>query len=371
MRSPTASVVLCVRNGERTLARQLSALGRQEDATAWELVIVDNGSTDRTRDVIARLRAELPGALLVLDEARVGLNFARNRGIRAAAGARIMLCDADDEVSPQWLCTMVDALDRHDVVGGALDTERLNDPLIRPPSHNQATELPRVAGHRYAVGANIGFRRSVWTAIGGFDERFAGGYDDTDFCLRAQDAGFTIGFEPSAVVHYRLRDRLDHLARQYFHYGRGEERFVAKHRDGLGGGELRVRWRNVTADVRNQLAAAPAMLASRDERRRCLEQSAYLAGRLVELGRVSTAGRAPRRRPEAERPSVAVDGLEPRIGRRVAPVAAAVGEHRGGEQRRRVLRRLPVVVADPVVACDERDAGQSRVVRRGHVDDRR
>jgi glycosyltransferase involved in cell wall biosynthesis len=280
--------VLCVRNGERTLARQLAALGRQEDTPAWELVVVDNGSTDGTRQIVERFRSELP-ALLVLDEARVGLNFARNRGIGAAGGGKIVLCDADDEVSPRWLRTMTDALDRYDVVGGALDTERLNHPLIRPPSHNQAAELPRAAGCRYAVGANIGFRRSVWTAIGGFDEYFAGGYDDTDFCLRAQDAGYSMGFEPSAVVHYRLRDRLDHLARQYFHYGRGEERFVAKYRDDLAGGELRVRWRRVAADVRNQLAAAPAMLASREERRRCLEQSAYLAGRLVELGRVSAS----------------------------------------------------------------------------------
>jgi glycosyltransferase involved in cell wall biosynthesis len=282
MKPPSASVVLCVRNGERTIERQLDALGHQEDPPDWELVLVDNGSTDATPQLIRGFAAQLPN-LQVLDEPRAGLNCARNLGIRAGSADKIVLCDADDEVSPDWLRTMVSALDRFDIVGGALDTARLNDPLVRHQSQNQATELPRVADRCYAVGANVGFRRTVWAAIGGFDERFSGGYDDTDFCLRAQDAGYTIGFEPSAVVHYRLRDRLDHLAKQHFDYGRGEERFVAKHRAALADGRLRSRWRRVAGDVRNQLIAAPSMLSNRAERRRCLEQSAYLAGRVVEL----------------------------------------------------------------------------------------
>ena len=240
-----------------------------------------------------------------------------------------MLCDADDEVSRQWLRAMVGALDRFDIVGGALDTERLNHRLLRSYDHNQASDLPRVAGRRYAVGANVGFRRAVWAAIGGFDERFAGGYDDTDFCVSAEDAGFTIGFEASAVVHYQLRDRLDHLARQHFQYGRGEERFVAKHRGDLPDGRLRLRWRRVAGDLEYQIFNAPSMLSNRAERRRCLEQSAYLAGRVVELGRVSTIRANAGARRELT-PSVAVDGLEFRVGRRVAPVPAAVDEHRGG-----------------------------------------
>lgn len=283
MKPPSASVVLCVRNGERTIERQLDALGHQEDPPDWELVLVDNGSTDATPQLIRGFAAQLPN-LQVLDEPRAGLNCARNLGIRAGSADKIVLCDADDEVSPDWLRTMVSVLDRFDIVGGALDTQRLNDPLVRHQSQNQATELPRVADRCYAVGANVGFRRTVWAAIGGFDERFSGGYDDTDFCLHAQDAGYTIGFEPSAVVHYRLRDRLDHLAKQHFDYGRGEERLLAK-RDGLGfaDGRLRSRWRILASETRGRAVELPAMIANPAERRQCVEHGAFLAGRFVEL----------------------------------------------------------------------------------------
>ena len=220
--------------------RQLDALGHQEDPPDWELVLVDNGSTDATPQLIRGFAAQLPN-LQVLDEPRAGLNCARNLGIRAGSADKIVLCDADDEVSPDWLRTIVSALDRFDIVG-ARSTPNASTILssgtrarTRPPSSTASRTVATPSA------ANVGFRRTVWAAIGGFDERFSGGYDDTDFCLHAQDAGYTIGFEPSAVVHYRLRDRLDHLAKQHFDYGRGEERFVAKHRATLADGRLRSR----------------------------------------------------------------------------------------------------------------------------------
>ena len=182
--SPEATVVLCVRDGERTLARQLAALRAQDYDDAWEVVLVDNGSTDGTHELIRGSAAGLPRCR-VLVEPRVGLNFARNRAIGASRAAKVALCDADDEVSPQWLRRMVGTLDRFDVVGGALEIDRLNEPRVRHRSHNQTDELPRSLGRPYAVGANLAFRREVWEAIGGFDARFSGGCDETDFCLRA------------------------------------------------------------------------------------------------------------------------------------------------------------------------------------------
>jgi GT2 family glycosyltransferase len=264
---PVATVVLCVRDGEGTLARQLAALRAQDYDDVWELVLVDNGSTDGTYELIRASTAVLPRCR-VLVEPRVGLNFARNRAIEAGRAAKVALCDADDEVSPQWLRRMVEALDRFDVVGGALETH----------------ELPNSLGRPYAVGANLAFRREVWEAIGGFDARFAGGCDETDFCLRAQDAGYTIGFDPRAVVHYRLRADLSGIARQHFDYGRGEERLLAK-RGGLGlaDGRLRSRWRFLASETRRGAVELPTMLANPAERRQCVERSAFLAGRFVEL----------------------------------------------------------------------------------------
>jgi Glycosyl transferase family 2 len=289
--------VLCARNAERTLARQLDALGAQDFAGTWEVLLVDNGSTDATPELLRAGAAALPRCR-VLAEARVGVNYARNHAIEASRGEKVALCDADDEVSSQWLRRMVDALDRFDVVGGALEIDRLNEPRLRHQSHNQTDSLPESLGRPYAVGANLAFKRAVWETIGGFDANFARGSDETDFCLRAQDAGYTIGFDPTAIVHYRLRAGLVRIAQQHFHYGRGEERLLAK-RDGRGvaDGRLGPRWRSLVHEAARHAVDSPAMVADPGERRACVERTAFLAGRFAELTRRSArAARAARTR---------------------------------------------------------------------------
>ena len=84
-------------------------------------------------------------------------------------------------------------------------------------------------GLRYGVGANLGFRRDVFEAIGGFDETFCGPSDDIDFCLRAQYAGYTLGFVPEALVHYRVRDSLREIAKQSYSYALGTAHLCRKH----------------------------------------------------------------------------------------------------------------------------------------------
>jgi hypothetical protein len=124
----------------------------------------------------------------------------------------------------------------------------------------------------------------VWKAVGGFDGRFKLGGDDTDFCLRAQDAGYSIGFEPDAIVHYRLRDGVSQIAKQHYGYGRGVERMVAKRIGaGLEAGDMRSRWRWLATEAAAQLASLPTMLGGRESRRICVERAAFLVGRFVEL----------------------------------------------------------------------------------------
>ena len=113
---PIVSVVLCVRNGANTIDAQLEGLARQDYEGSWELVLVDNASTDGTRARVEAWRARLP-QLRVVEESVVGSGGARNRGSRAVIGTRIACCDADDVVSPAWLREMLAALDRFDVVG--------------------------------------------------------------------------------------------------------------------------------------------------------------------------------------------------------------------------------------------------------------
>ena len=292
--SPAVSVVLCARNAGYILERQLAALRTQSFAGPWELLLVDNSSPDGTREVMHAAATERPRCR-VLTESRVGLNHSRNRGIAETRADKIVLCDADDEVSTDWLAGMTDALDRFDVVGGALDVELLNPPVLLAREHNQTARLPNAFGRPYAVGANLAFRKVVWDGVGGFDGRFKLGGDDTDFCLRAQDAGYSIGFEPNAVVHYRLRVDARAVAKQHYNYGRGAERLIAKRTElGLLDGYPRTPWRWLAADAGGLLRTSPGMLAAREKRRVCLEAGAFLFGRVVERVHLSFAPTAHR-----------------------------------------------------------------------------
>lgn len=286
--APTASVLLCVRNGGTLLERQLASLGAQDYSGAWELVLVNNGSADDTRAVAGRWAGRVP-RLRIIDEAHRGLNRARNAGVRHARAPLVACCDADDQVAHGWLTAMVEALQRFDVVGGPLEVYRLNPPGSPREAVPQRGALPTVFGRPYVMGANLGFRKDVWKRISGFDGQFMLGSDDTDFCLRAQYAGCSVGFAPDAVVHYRVRSTARAVMRQRYAYGRGHQLLVEKH-DQLGAIESRLvqRWKVVVVAAGILVRHVP-LLFDPDQRLQYVASAAYLAGRIDELARETVA----------------------------------------------------------------------------------
>ena len=226
--SPAISVVLPARNVAATIDRQLDALAAQDFAGVWELLVVDNGSTDDTVARVERRRTEMPG-LQVLHCAPRGVSNARNFGVRRARADLIALCDGDDEVTPGWLRALVEALEVADLVGGPLSTERLNNAFVRTTRPVDLTALPTTGHLPWAAGASMAFRRVVFDAIGGFDQAWHYAGEDIDFWWRAQYAGFRPGFAPDAVVHYRLKDTVRAYTRQSYSYDRAQVDLATKH----------------------------------------------------------------------------------------------------------------------------------------------
>ncbi len=214
------SVVIPARDAAGIIGEQLTALAAQTRHD-FEVVVADNGSTDATVDVVRDALGALD--IRVLDASqRQGVSHARNVGMWGTTAPKILFCDADDVVDPGWVAAMSDALDAFDLVGGHLETGRVNPGEVqsRSPSPT-AGGLPVTMGHLpYAVGANLGLRRAVVDAVGGFDESYVGGHEEVDLAWRAQEAGFSVGFAPDAVVHYRLRGSLRAMVRQRYWYGR-------------------------------------------------------------------------------------------------------------------------------------------------------
>ena len=188
--SDVVSVVIPVRNGEPWLERQLAALAAQQGAPPFEVIVADNGSTDGSVATAMAWSDRLD--LRVVPAAPPGINVARNTGARAARGALLLFCDADDEVASGWVAAMARAGATAPLLGGNLDHTALNPADRRPRSTTPLTEgaLPVGLGFLpYPIGCSCGVRADVFDALGGFDETFAGGGDEVEFFWRAQRSG--------------------------------------------------------------------------------------------------------------------------------------------------------------------------------------
>jgi glycosyltransferase involved in cell wall biosynthesis len=226
------SVVIPVRNGAATLGAQLAALAGQVCSVPFEVLVVDNGSTDATVAVARSFADRL--ALRVIDATeRPGINVARNAGARAAAGSLLLFCDADDLVAPGWVQAMWAASAQAEALGGALDETSLND-VDRYGRDSPAARdgLPVGLGFLpYPVGANCGVKADIYREVGGFDETYAGGGDEVDFFWRVQLAGHALGWVPDAVVAYRHRVGARDNAKQAYRYGIAKVRLYADYRE--------------------------------------------------------------------------------------------------------------------------------------------
>lgn len=200
------TVVIPALNAAATLGRQLDALRAQVDAPPFSVIVVDNGSTDRTADVAMAARAEGLD-IAVVHEQRRGVNRARNAGVAAAAPGVVLLCDADDVVDVRWVAELFSAIDDRHWGAGSIDYESVNSrsTLATWGAPSRAVPPVRVPYVDGTFGGNCGFITSMWECIGGFDDRLSGAGDENEFFARAHAAGFRIRVSPEASVGYTLR----------------------------------------------------------------------------------------------------------------------------------------------------------------------
>ncbi|MBV8523977.1 MAG: glycosyltransferase family 2 protein [Acetobacteraceae bacterium] len=205
------TAVLCTRNRGQQLACTLAAFESIRTQSSWEFVIVDNGSTDNTSDVIAQFirRGALP--LRSVFEPKPGLSAARNAGLREARGE--IICYTDDDCYPahDWIDCWLHAFRSRnmDYGGGRVD---LFDPTDAPITIRSDSDPQTFSPRSYIPagrlhGANMAFRRHLITRVGDFDERLGAGSrfyaaEDTDYFQRASDMGFAGAYCPEPVVSH-------------------------------------------------------------------------------------------------------------------------------------------------------------------------
>jgi glycosyltransferase involved in cell wall biosynthesis len=202
------SVIVPFLNEEATIGDTLGSLAFQSWDGSWELILADNGSTDRSVEVAEGYRGRLPALRIVDASDRRGGAFARNRGAGAARGTSLAFVDADDEVAPGWLAAIGEALREHRFVASRFEYEKLNAPSeagIRGGVQSEGLQRlwysPQLP---HAGGCGLGIRRSLFSEVGGFDEEMPR-LVDTDLCIRVQERGVELHFVEDARVHVRLR----------------------------------------------------------------------------------------------------------------------------------------------------------------------
>ncbi len=214
------TVVIPAHNAAATLAEQLDAVLAQEFDEPFEVLVIDNNSTDTTAALVLEYCRRDPRVLLQTNADGRGPSYARNAGIAAARSERIACCDADDIVASGWLSAMNTALEKHQAVAGVLEVASLNDAAIVAA---RGTTVGGTAGNflgiTFAHGACFGIRRSTYHAVGGFDESLRAG-EEIDLAIRLLAHQVEFVETPDAIVHYRYRTDPKDQWNQAFENGR-------------------------------------------------------------------------------------------------------------------------------------------------------
>lgn len=193
------SVVVPARDAAATLGRTLAALAAQRLDGRYEVIVVDDDSSDAT----ASIARAAPGPVTVVSEGRLGAAEARNRGVACATAPVIAFTDADCFPTPDWLATGLSALEEADLVQGRV----MPDPTQPLGPFDRTIWVEAERG--FYETANLFVRRDLFERLGGFEEWIDTGGDkllaeDVWFGWRAVRAGARTAFEPHAFVHHAI-----------------------------------------------------------------------------------------------------------------------------------------------------------------------
>ena len=247
MRETRFSVIICTYNRCQNLPICLGKLARQQgvDGLGWEVLVVDNNSTDQTPQAVHDLARQLPISIRYVREPEQGLNYARNRGIAESGSEYFAFLDDDITAEAHWLASVFSSFQANDAdaVGGRihLDPSLELPAWIKPEMYgflgyqDLGERAFQMDGSRnYPFGGNMAFNRRVVEKIGMFNpklgrrgsgqkrsELFKGA--ETDYFHRlAASGGARIFYEPKAIVYHRVLPF--QLTKAYFrtiHYNAG------------------------------------------------------------------------------------------------------------------------------------------------------
>jgi glycosyltransferase involved in cell wall biosynthesis len=235
------SVVVCTRNRLDSLQRCVRALCSTKTDHEWELVIVDNGSEDRTSSFLASLPERFGNVSVVATfETKSGLASARNKGVSQARGNIVAFTDDDCYVAADYIDAMISAFATSSEIGfiggRVLPYDHSDLTFTIQEREDYLVLKPRTFIEAGTIhGANMAFRKTVLDRIGGFDERLGAGTkfgsgEDIDAAASALWAGITGAYDPRPTVYHHDKRKTSREARELWKvYDKGRGAYYAKY----------------------------------------------------------------------------------------------------------------------------------------------
>ena len=237
--TPRIALVISTRDRVDYLEPTLRAVTNITSSHPWELILVDNGSTDGTYERLRQLRENAPDGLRIkiLYEPLPGLARARNRGARATSAGLIAFTDDDCYPAPDLLDQIVAQFDSTHLayLGGRV---LLYDPRDLPVTIQERRSPLDIGARQYIQpgiihGANLAVDARIFSEVGGFDERlgvgtFFASAEDSELLARLSWSGYAGRYHPGPVVHHHHRRRTSAELERLLHgYDKGRGAYMA------------------------------------------------------------------------------------------------------------------------------------------------
>lgn len=222
---PKVSVVVLTYNNLEFTKTCLHSLEAHSCYPDWELVVVDNASSDGTPDHLRAYAAANPGVKLILNDANLGFAAGNNCGLQAASGDYLIVLNNDTYVTRGWMLDLIRHFRRSSDLGllGPVTNNIGNEAKIEI-HYSDMEEMASAAyaytsvrsGEELAVAATaffcVAMPRTVYEKVGDLDERFGlGFFEDDDYCQRVVEAGYRIAVAEDVFVHHHLSASFDQL----------------------------------------------------------------------------------------------------------------------------------------------------------------
>lgn len=236
------SVVICTRNRANELNYSLQFVTEQaKKFTDVEVIIIDNGSTDNTKEVVAKISKENKLRTRYFYEPVAGLCHARNKGRETARGKVLAYIDDDVRISRQWMANLRQHFieKRSDCLGGKVTVQLGGEIPFKSIQNmlwffgetdfgNETKEYTSTDRMQYPIGCNMAFTTNVFDTVGGFNTDLDFYFDETDFFRRVKQNDFRILYVPGVEVeHFIPVERLTkkEMRNKTFSVGKGAAAF--------------------------------------------------------------------------------------------------------------------------------------------------